>query len=154
MHGEIESYWTKYYFMNRESQLIASIGKCAHKGTAANHLQFHKACARWIPRLLTKERKGMRLKSTFAFLQRYQKEQNLFWDTIVIGNDTWISQFLPEIKRSSLEWKHSTSPSSSKQVSNCSICRKGDDHAVFRQRECSAYTVHVEGFHNYSIVLL
>ncbi|KFM68018.1 hypothetical protein X975_04435, partial [Stegodyphus mimosarum] len=42
----------------------------------ADHLKFHKVCARWVPRLLTDEHKGKRFESAFAFLQCYQTEGN------------------------------------------------------------------------------
>ncbi|XP_035210768.1 histone-lysine N-methyltransferase SETMAR-like [Stegodyphus dumicola] len=112
----------------------------------ADHLKFRKVCARWVPRLLTEEHKEKRFESAFAFLQRYQTEGNEFGVIIVTGDETWIHHFSPETKRSSLEWKQCSSPT--RTVSNCSICRKGDDDAVFRQRRRGAYRVHAEGCHN------
>ncbi|XP_035209966.1 histone-lysine N-methyltransferase SETMAR-like [Stegodyphus dumicola] len=76
----------------------------------ADHLKFRKVCARWVPRLLTEEHKGKSFESAFAFLQRYQTEGYEFLDKIVNGDETWIYHFSPETKRSSLEWKHCTSP--------------------------------------------
>ncbi|KFM67462.1 Histone-lysine N-methyltransferase SETMAR, partial [Stegodyphus mimosarum] len=80
----------------------------------ADHLEFRKVCARWVPRLLTEEHKGKRFESAFAFLQRYQTEGNDFLDKIVTGDETRIHHFSPETKRSSLEWKHCSSPTRKK----------------------------------------
>ncbi|KFM62375.1 Histone-lysine N-methyltransferase SETMAR, partial [Stegodyphus mimosarum] len=77
----------------------------------ADHLEFRKVCARWVPRLLTEEHKGKRFESAFAFLQT---EGNDVLDKIVTGDETWIHHFSPETKRSSLEWKHCSSPTRKK----------------------------------------
>ncbi|XP_035215058.1 histone-lysine N-methyltransferase SETMAR-like [Stegodyphus dumicola] len=76
----------------------------------ADHLEFRKVCARWVPRLLTEEHKRKHFESAFAYLQRYQTEGNEFLDKIVTGDETWIHHFSPKIKRSSLEWKHCSFP--------------------------------------------
>ncbi|XP_035216154.1 uncharacterized protein LOC118189614 [Stegodyphus dumicola] len=79
-----------------------------HKITA-DQLQFHKVCARWVPRLLTEEHKGKRFEIALKFPQCYQKEGNQFLDKIVIGDESWIHHFSPETKRRFPKWKHSTS---------------------------------------------
>ncbi|GFS99359.1 mariner Mos1 transposase [Nephila pilipes] len=69
----------------------------------ADHLQFHKICARWMRRLLTEKHKVKLFESAFAFLQLYQNEGDEFLDTFVIEYKIWIHHFSPEMKCSALK---------------------------------------------------
>jgi hypothetical protein len=74
-----------------------------------NNLQFHKMCARWVPRELTDERKCMHLDICFHHLAHYHKGDNLLqW--IVTGDETWVHHYQPETKWKSMQWKRLTSP--------------------------------------------
>jgi len=54
-------------------------------------LHYHKICARWVPRMLTDEKRNLRMSSAFTFLQRYHSEWEKFLDHIVTGDGPWIS---------------------------------------------------------------
>ncbi|KAJ4437194.1 hypothetical protein ANN_17329 [Periplaneta americana] len=74
------------------------------------HLLFKKMCARWVPKNLTSEHKMQRLGAALIFLQRYHDDGDEFLDSIVTGDETWISHFTPETKQQSMHWRHSGSP--------------------------------------------
>ncbi|XP_035222842.1 uncharacterized protein LOC118195616 [Stegodyphus dumicola] len=95
---------------NRYSTTIAEISNeldishgGVHKSTA-DQLQFHKVCARQVPRQLTEEYKGKRSETALKFLRCYQNEGNGFFDKIVTEEKSGIHYFSPERKRSSLKW--------------------------------------------------
>ncbi|KAJ4432797.1 hypothetical protein ANN_21436 [Periplaneta americana] len=64
------------------------------------HLLFKKVCARRVPKNLTPEHKMQRLGAALTFLQRYHDDGDEFLDRIITGDETWISHFTPETKRS------------------------------------------------------
>ncbi|GFS55653.1 histone-lysine N-methyltransferase SETMAR, partial [Nephila pilipes] len=78
-NSEIAALMNEYILANRRITIDEISNKVdishgsVHK-IIAGHPQFHKVCARWVPRLLTEEHKGKGFESAFAFLQRYQKE--------------------------------------------------------------------------------
>ncbi|GFG34985.1 hypothetical protein Cfor_01090 [Coptotermes formosanus] len=45
-----------------------------------------------------------------SFRQSYAVEGNNFLRLAGIGNETWLHNFTPTIKRSTMDWKHSGSP--------------------------------------------
>jgi len=77
-------------------------------------LGYRKVCARWVPRLLTKDHKGQRKAITSELLQRYRHEGDDFLLRIVTGDESWFHHFEPETKRQSMEWHHLHSPSKKK----------------------------------------
>ena len=77
-------------------------------------LGYRKVCARWVPRLLTKDHKGQRKVITLELLQRYRHKGNDFLLHIVIGDESWFHHFEPETKQQSMEWHHLHSPSKKK----------------------------------------
>ncbi len=77
-------------------------------------LNFHKVCARWVPRLLSDDHKGQRFEASLSFLQRYSREGPKFLEKIITGDETWVHHHTPETKRSSTEWKHKESPRTKK----------------------------------------
>jgi hypothetical protein len=75
-----------------------------------NHLGFHKVCARWVPKQLTKEHKQNCLTVCQSLLNYYHQEGDISLRRIITGDKTWIHKYMPETKRQTLEWKHPTSP--------------------------------------------
>lgn len=75
-----------------------------------NVLEYHKVCARWVPRQLTDAHKQARMGSSLTHLSRYHVEGNDFLERIVTGDETWVHHATPESKRDSMTWKHLTSP--------------------------------------------
>jgi len=59
-------------------------------------LGYRKVCARWVPRLLTKDHKGQRKAITSELLQRYRHEGYDFLLRIVTGDESWFHHFEPE----------------------------------------------------------
>ena len=51
-------------------------------------LGYRKLCARWVPKILTEERKKKRMGFAFDFLTRYAKAGDEFLDHIVKGEET------------------------------------------------------------------
>ena len=71
-------------------------------------LGFHKVAARWVPRHLTEEHKRNRQHIYSSLLERYNREG------IITGDEIWVHHYEPETKRQSMQWKHTSSPSSKK----------------------------------------
>jgi hypothetical protein len=42
--------------------------------------------------------------SVLKFLTRYAQERDEFLDSIVIGDETWVSHHTPDSKQQSLQW--------------------------------------------------
>ncbi|CAN8031111.1 unnamed protein product [Ixodes persulcatus] len=70
-----------------------------------DHLGYAKVCARWVPRMLTKDHKRQRVEAAPEFLQAYETEGEEFLDTIVTGDETWVRYTTPEMKPYR-QWKH------------------------------------------------
>ena len=68
-----------------------------------------KVCSRWVPRMLTPEKKRKRVESCEERLKRYREEGDQFLLNIVIGDESW-SHFDPEEKRLSMQYRHTSSP--------------------------------------------
>ncbi|KFM73297.1 hypothetical protein X975_07259, partial [Stegodyphus mimosarum] len=45
----------------------------------ADHLEFRKVCAQWVPRLLTEEHKGKRFESELHFCKVTKRKEMTFW---------------------------------------------------------------------------
>jgi hypothetical protein len=63
-----------------------------------DNLQFHKVCARWVPKELTDEHKHMRLDICSHHLSHYREEGDNFLQRIVTGDETWAHHCQPETK--------------------------------------------------------
>ena len=70
------------------------------------HLRYSKVCARWIPHFLMDERKSTRLQVAQSLLSLYEQEGDVFSDSIMTTDETWVHYFMPESKRSSMQWRH------------------------------------------------
>ena len=73
-------------------------------------LNFHKVCARWVPRALSEDNKANRMACALAFFQQYAMNGHEFLSRIVTGDETWVHHHTPETKRASMVWKHPWSP--------------------------------------------
>ncbi|GFG37399.1 hypothetical protein Cfor_05617 [Coptotermes formosanus] len=74
-------------------------------------LQYHKLCARWVPKQLTPELEERHMDACEELLGHYQTEGDAFLQRIVTGDETWACYFQPETKTVRKEWQH---PNSSK----------------------------------------
>ena len=68
----------------------------------------------WVPRHLTEEHKRNRQHICSSLLERYNREGDNFLNRIITGDETWVHHYEPETKRQSMQWKHTSSPSSKK----------------------------------------
>ena len=73
-------------------------------------LGYRKVYARWIPGMLTQERKEHRKQVCQDLLNYYGAEGIIFLDRIITGDDTWYHHYKPESKRLSVEWRHVNFP--------------------------------------------
>jgi histone-lysine N-methyltransferase SETMAR len=60
--------------------------------------------------MLTEDHKRQRIETSREFLSRYAEQGEVFSDSIVTGDETWVYHFTSESKQQSLEWRHSRSP--------------------------------------------
>ena len=97
----------------------AVIGRIVH-----DHLGFRKVCARWVPYALSERHKQIRMGSALEFLMRYKENGDEFLNSIVTGDETWISYYTPERKRQSCEWRHPQSPTKPKKIKPLPFGRK------------------------------
>jgi len=85
-------------------------------------LGFHKVAVRWVPRHLTEDRKRNRQHICSSLLEQYNREGDNFLNRIITEDETWVHRYEPETKRQSMQWKHTSSPSSKQFVS--ALCWK------------------------------
>jgi hypothetical protein len=74
-----------------------------------DNLQFHKVCARGVPKELTDEHKHMCLNICSRHSAHCHEEGDNFLQWIVTGDETWVHCYQPETKKS-MQWKHSSPP--------------------------------------------
>ena len=90
---------------------------CAHTGLTygtvmriiKEDLQMTKVSARWVPKMLDKSKKEIRITCSEEMLTRHHSDLH-FLEKLVTMDETWIPLFNPETKRQSERWKHSHSP--------------------------------------------
>ena len=73
-------------------------------------LQKRKICARWVPHYLTTEQKQKRLEFVTLLKQRFNVEGQAFLYRIFSIDETWVTDFEPDLKSQSNEWRSPTSP--------------------------------------------
>jgi hypothetical protein len=91
---------------------IAAVTGTAKKNTVheiISDLNFRKASARWVPKMLI-EHKSKRMAASVDNFCRYQDEGEFFVESIVMGDETWVYKFTAASKRNSMTWKHPHSP--------------------------------------------
>lgn len=89
-------------------QLHVSVGSV--HSIIRNTLQFHKVTARWVPRMLSEEKKLARVHVATQLLARYEREGDDFLKSIVTTDETWVHFFNPESQQQAKEWRHPSSP--------------------------------------------
>jgi len=72
-------------------------------------LGMRKVCAKMVPKHLTTEQKANRRDVCFDLLDRLEREPESF-SRIITGDESWILEYDPEIKRQSLGWHTANSP--------------------------------------------
>ena len=75
----------------------------------SEELTMKKLCAKFVPKKLTIEQKDNRKDVCHHLLERIQRDRN-FLKKVIIGDEIWIFEYDPEIKRQSKEWHTSASP--------------------------------------------
>jgi len=68
-----------------------------------------KVCSRWVPHMLTPEKKQKRVEICQELLKRYREEGDQFLLNIGTGDESWIHHFDPEEKRLSMQYRHISS---------------------------------------------
>jgi histone-lysine N-methyltransferase SETMAR len=69
---------------------------------------MRKVCARWVPRLLTREQKQTRVNCRQQLLKKCQSKN--FLKTMVTVDETWVHHYDPESKIARMQWKTPGSP--------------------------------------------
>lgn len=80
----------------------------------SNRFDYRKLSACLVPKMLTEEHKQKRNEAGRIFLERYDEQGEEFLDSIVTGDETWISYTTPETKRHSMQWRYTQYPSAKK----------------------------------------
>ena len=78
-----------------------------------NELGFAKVCTRWVPRQLLDFHKQARFEACSELIECHRSDKT-FLSRIVTGDETWVHHYEPLSKRSSMEWRHPTSPRAKK----------------------------------------
>ncbi|KAF7251792.1 hypothetical protein EYD10_02920 [Varanus komodoensis] len=69
-----------------------------------DHLNLSKICARWVPRMLMKPQKQVRVKCCREFLELCGKDPLRIFNRIVTGDETWVYHYDPESKQEPMQW--------------------------------------------------
>ena len=67
-------------------------------------LQLTLKCAKWVPKILTKEQKAKRKNSASENIFLHNLDPEFFETHIVTGDETWVHHYTPETKRQSKQW--------------------------------------------------
>ena len=67
-------------------------------------LDMKKLCARWVPRLLTADRKRTRVKISEQCLEHFNKNKTDFVRRFITMDETWNHHYTPESKQQSVQW--------------------------------------------------
>ena len=80
-------------------------------------------CARWISKILTKERKNFRVNASRENLDLYYQDPEHFKNQLVTGVETYMHPYEPETKRHSKQWLEPGSrPPQKAKNANTEIC--------------------------------
>ena len=80
------------------SQLEVSHGSAHH---LVESLGYSKVCARWVPRQLGDEQKGLANAVNNECIELSERDPTLF-KRLITGDETWIHHYEPESKRQSM----------------------------------------------------
>ena len=72
-------------------------------------LGMRKICAKMVPKLLNDDQKERRVQVCEDIIERLETEPNLL-AKVITGDESWVFEYDPEIKRQSCEWKSPGSP--------------------------------------------
>jgi histone-lysine N-methyltransferase SETMAR len=86
------------------------------QGIMTDRLGMRRVSVRWVPRFLTSEQMGVRVKMCQQSDRRYREEGNYLLNRVITCDETWIYFFEPESKRQSSVWKRPSSPSPTKTI--------------------------------------
>ena len=92
-------------------------------------LDMKKLCARWVPCLLTADKKCTCMKISEQCLERFNKNKTDFVRRFITMDEAWIYHYTPESKEHSKEWTEA-GLFSAKEDKVSSIGRKGHDIGV------------------------
>jgi histone-lysine N-methyltransferase SETMAR len=93
-----------------------SISYGTAQGIMTDRLGMRHVSARWVPRLLTSEQMGVRVKMCQQYDRRYREEGDYLLNRVITCDETWIHFFEPESKRQSSVWKHPSWHSPTKAI--------------------------------------
>ena len=68
-------------------------------------LDVRKACARWVPHLLTEEQKTQRLKCARELLKTYKGYNSRVISNLLTGDETWVHMFESQRRADNKQWK-------------------------------------------------
>ncbi|UYV69149.1 hypothetical protein LAZ67_6002594 [Cordylochernes scorpioides] len=78
-------------------------------GIVTEDLQMRKVCAKLLPKVLTQDQKELRVLRCQEFLDLIQNEPNSL-NSVVTGDESWMFEYDPELKRQSGAWHTKSSP--------------------------------------------
>jgi hypothetical protein len=88
----------------REIAEIIGISKECVGYILHEELDMKKLCSRWVPRLLTADKKRTRMKISEQCLERFNKNKTDFERRFITVDETWIYHHTPESKQQSKQW--------------------------------------------------
>ncbi|KAL4113850.1 hypothetical protein QTP88_017411 [Uroleucon formosanum] len=74
-----------------------------------NDLEMRTIWAKMVPKILSQDQKDNRRDTCLDFLEQIENDPS-FLERIITGDESWIFEYDPEIKRQSQEWHTSASP--------------------------------------------
>ncbi|XP_076029120.1 histone-lysine N-methyltransferase SETMAR-like [Oratosquilla oratoria] len=77
-------------------------------------LDVSKVSPPWVPRLLTSDQKHTRIVMSHANLTLFEADRVSFLERFLTQEERWVHLYKPETKWQSMQWKHSSSPTSKK----------------------------------------
>jgi histone-lysine N-methyltransferase SETMAR len=100
--------------MDELHEQCSEVSRTVRYETVTERLGYRKLCARWVPRMLSAERKENQVAAAQSFLARYEEQGDDFLDCIVTGDETWLFHHTPETKHQLMQWHHTHFPSAKK----------------------------------------
>ncbi|KFM71884.1 hypothetical protein X975_12733, partial [Stegodyphus mimosarum] len=98
----------------RQLHALLNISVGSIHSVMAEHLQLKRACARWIPKLLTPEQMQHRVDVCTEWKERQEQEGDNFLKRIITADEAWLYHYDPTMKQQSSESKHPSSPTPKK----------------------------------------
>jgi transposase len=91
--------------INELHEIIPEVSKSLVHEIVKEKLDYHKLCARWVPKMLTEKHKKNRMGAALTFLTRYSEKGDEFLDSVVTRDEMWVFHHTPESKQQSMEWR-------------------------------------------------